>query len=194
MRPQGCAPRGEPIVCEAQRSTGRRLDLDAESKSRFLRLCLRSVIIRCTVSGVMLAPFFISGHVALVEGAAELLVPTPFLQDRIDPLTQPPLLFRPALQQSRMSGAVFALTLVSPPDLVTVSGWFHIIWNGVPRYGLVDDEGEWTDLLIEERVLRDTGGPRVLNRKWVRITGRRPGTGARTIQVETINPEERDAR
>jgi hypothetical protein len=89
---------------------------------------------------------------------------------------------------------MFAFSLSSPSDLVTVSGWFHIIWNGTPRYGLVDDAGEWTDLLIDENVLSDLGGPLALNRRRVRITGRRPGGGPGMIQVITINPDERNVR
>lgn len=98
------------------------------------------------------------------------------------------------LPPSPVSGAQFAENLASRSDLVTMSGWFHIIWNGAPRYRLVDNEGEWTDLLIEEGVLRDMGGPLALNRQRVRVTGYRQEGRPRTIQVITIKPDERSVR
>ena len=63
----------------------------------------------------------------------------------------------------------------------------------MPHYMLVDDGGEWVDLLIDEQVLRDAGGPLGLNRKRVRLTGRRSEKTPGAIQVIAINPEdERD--
>lgn len=197
MTLQGYTPRGKSTDCGAQGSKRRALDPDCESKTRCSCLCFRNYIVRRAIRGVILAISLISCRFELVEGAIDLAVETPSPRGRFDSLNQsrPPLrsvLQHPhkSLEQFLISGAVFAKAMASPSDLVTMSGWFHIIWNGAPRYRLVDDEGEWADLLIDERVLRDVGRPRAMDRKRVRITGRRSGTGAKTIQVITINPDE----
>jgi hypothetical protein len=54
---------------------------------------------------------------------------------------------------------------------LTRTGWFHIIWNGEPRFILVDDKGQWTRLLLDEAMTRPFGGPLVFNRKRVKVVG-----------------------
>lgn len=135
-----------------------------------------------------------------LEGAIDPTVERSVSEDRLHSLSRSPsplpVLHYPhtTLQRVLSPGAVFAAVSASPSNVVTMSGWFHIIWNGVPHYGLVDDGGKWTELLIEERVLSDAGGPRTLNRRRVQITGHRVETGAEAVRVLTINPEERDAQ
>lgn len=96
--------------------------------------------------------------------------------------------YRPRVgsRQSAISGVIIALNHAHDP--VTISGWFHIIWNGTLRYRLVDDKGESIDLLIDERVLRDAGGPLSLDRKRVQVIGLRPEKAPWAFHVTTINP------
>jgi hypothetical protein len=147
-----------------------------------------------------LAIFLASWQIASVEGAAAPATKEVPFSERIDvqdaphPSSRPDSLdFCAWSQQYMKSGVVFAGLPADPGTPLTVSGWFHIIWNGMPRYMLVDDGGEWVDLLIDEQVLRDAGGPLGLNRKRVRLTGRRSEKTPGAIQVIAINPEdERD--
>lgn len=55
--------------------------------------------------------------------------------------------------------------------LVYISGWFHVVWNGAPRYVLVDDRGRWTRLVLNEEITKPHGGPLVLRGKRVLVVG-----------------------
>lgn len=70
---------------------------------------------------------------------------------------------------------------------VAMAGWFHIIWNGGPRYVLVDERGTWTTLVIADELLRPLGGGRALARQRVRIVGERLASPADTVRVLGID-------
>lgn len=83
-------------------------------------------------------------------------------------------------------------TADSPPDSSqesSLSGWFHVIWNGGPQYVLIDDQGRWTQLLLEEALTKRLGGPLTFNRKRVRIVGRRVSEPLGAIRVLSIEFE-----
>ena len=76
-------------------------------------------------------------------------------------------------------------SVVAGPQL-SLSGWFHVVWNGEPRYVLVDDQGRWIELLLDEALVRPFGGPLAFNRKRVRIEGERvhaPSGGVRVLSI-----------
>ncbi|NJD68710.1 MAG: hypothetical protein C3F12_07265 [Candidatus Methylomirabilota bacterium] len=69
-------------------------------------------------------------------------------------------------------------------QISSLSGWFHTIWGDRPpqvnepessatqvRYGLVDHNGEWTDLAMDETTQRLSGGLLALNRRPVVLEG-----------------------
>jgi len=73
-----------------------------------------------------------------------------------------------------------------PPDgqAASLSGVFQTVWgdrppdtgdptlpHGVARYGLVNHEGGWTDLEVDEDVMRSSGGILAINRQPVVLTG-----------------------
>ena len=84
-----------------------------------------------------------------------------------------------------------AFRLVSAAKQVTLSGWFHVIWNGEPRFILVDDRGVATRLVIDEPVMRASGGPRGLDRKRVTIEGRRVVDASEVVHVLSIELDTR---
>ena len=74
-----------------------------------------------------------------------------------------------------MSGAPVALGPIQ-----SLSGRFHVIFgdapsgSGVPAvsgYVLVDDQGQATELLVQEQMLRAFGGRRALNHRQIAVTG-----------------------
>lgn len=69
---------------------------------------------------------------------------------------------------------------------VRLSGCFHVIWNGSPKYMLIDDQGRWTRLLLDESVTRPLGGTLALNRKRVGIVGKSVNTPSEAIRVVSI--------
>jgi len=76
--------------------------------------------------------------------------------------------------------------------VVSLTGWLHIIWNGEPRFMLIDDRGAATRVLIDPVFARPFGGARALNQKRVTITGEpapdRPETvRALSIELATEN-------
>ena len=69
---------------------------------------------------------------------------------------------------------------------VSLSGWLHIIWNGEPRFILIDEQGVVTRVVIDEALTKNFGGPRGLNQKRVTITGERVGAPPRAVRVLSI--------
>ena len=77
--------------------------------------------------------------------------------------------------------AAAALLAVNVSSLLAQqsTGWFHVVYVDPPRgqrvppplYGLVDAQGRWTSLLIDDATLRAAGGPRALDRRMVSISG-----------------------
>lgn len=69
-------------------------------------------------------------------------------------------------------------------QISSLSGWFHTVWGDRPpdadepesrstvaRYGLIDDEGQWTDLAMDEATTSVPDGILALNRKPVVLQG-----------------------
>lgn len=81
--------------------------------------------------------------------------------------------------------------LSTAPDdqqVVTLTGMFHTVWNGEPRYFLTDEQGTTTELLLDEALARPYGGTIAIDRKRVRIQGTvvvepRQGVRARTLDL-----------
>jgi hypothetical protein len=86
----------------------------------------------------------------------------------------------------RSSGAAVMGLLVQLLFIVSLSGRLHIIWNGEPRFMLIDDQGVATRLLIDESLTRPFGGSRALNQQRVSITGQRVGESPETVRVLSI--------
>src|SRR5687768_8803278 len=78
--------------------------------------------------------------------------------------------------------------LSNEPQLV-MSGWFHVIWNGEPKYMLIDDQGRWTRLLLDGSSMRPSGGPLALNRKRVKVVGVPVTSPSAAIRVVDIGLE-----
>jgi len=70
--------------------------------------------------------------------------------------------------------------------VLALTGWFHVIWNGEPRFMLIDDRGVATRLLIDPVLTRPLGGPRAINQKRVTITGEPAADQPQTLRVLTI--------
>lgn len=82
----------------------------------------------------------------------------------------------------------------SPPAVAAgeqppLSGRFHIIWNDRTRYFLADDQGRWTELLLDEEIVKPLGGPLVLNRRRVKIVGVPVASPPNAIRVLYIGLE-----
>jgi hypothetical protein len=54
---------------------------------------------------------------------------------------------------------------------------------------LVDDQGQWMELLLDETLVRPFGGPRAFNRKRVRIEGESVHAPSRGVRVLSISLE-----
>ncbi len=57
------------------------------------------------------------------------------------------------------------------PNLVTITGLFTTIWNGGPHYSITDDQGQTTQLLLDDETAKPLGGPLELDRKRVTVQG-----------------------
>lgn len=82
-----------------------------------------------------------------------------------------------------------AMIAASPPgeaQEVCLSGWFTVIWNDRTRYFLSDDQGRWTELLLDEKMLKPLGGPLALNRKRVKIVGERVTASPEAVRVLSV--------
>jgi CARDB len=104
---------------------------------------------------------------------------------------------------------LLALTIVmsspaaaSAQPLGHYSGWFQVIW-GDPvarpgrasvRYGLVDDRGQWNEVLVNELPPTDTPRLRELSRKRVAISGASVSERPAAIQARSIRLEPVDSR
>jgi len=70
--------------------------------------------------------------------------------------------------------------------LLSLTGWLHVIWNGEPRFVLIDDRGAATRVVIDPLLARPFGGPRALNQKRVTITGERAPDQTETVRALSI--------
>ena len=77
-------------------------------------------------------------------------------------------------------------TAGEPKQMVSLSGWFTVVWNDRTRYFLTDDQGRWTELLLDEEMAKPLGGPLAFNRKRVKIVGERVTTPLGPVRVLSI--------
>jgi hypothetical protein len=80
-------------------------------------------------------------------------------------------------------------TVVSPTqrsNTVTITGWFTTVWNGEAHYSITDDQGQTTELLMEDEIAKPLGGPLQLDRKRVTITGEIVSDSPRTVRVLSV--------
>lgn len=86
-----------------------------------------------------------------------------------------------------------------PPQQVSLSGWFHVIWyDGPPgsgtggvTYWLDDDQGQSYQLLIDEKLLKPLGGPLALNGQRVKVIAEvltTPSGALRVLAIELEKP------
>lgn len=93
--------------------------------------------------------------------------------------------------------AATATALANPPniypttgaDLITISGRFITIFNEEPHFSITDDQGQTTELLIDEEVARASGGTMAFNRQRVTVVGEVLSDPAGVIQVLSIRLE-----
>jgi len=80
-----------------------------------------------------------------------------------------------------------------PEQPTSLSGWFHILWEDphsdsdqepTIKYLLIDDQGEWVELLLDGELVRPFGGPLALNRKRVTVVGRMVGLSFQSLQTQ----------
>jgi hypothetical protein len=69
---------------------------------------------------------------------------------------------------------------------VSLSGWVTVIWNDSAHYILSDDQGRWTELLLDEETAQSLGGPLALNHKRARIVGERAAAPSESVRVLSI--------
>ena len=79
-----------------------------------------------------------------------------------------------------------AVRFAGAPQRVTLSGRVHIIYNGEPRFFLVDDRGVSTRLVIDDSVMRAFGGARGIDQKRVTIEGQREDDVSKPVRVLSI--------
>lgn len=83
-----------------------------------------------------------------------------------------------------------APTDVNPPNVITRSGWFLVVWNGAPRFELADEGGRTVRLQIDSALCGRSGGLRAFSRKRVMITGVDVDGARDTLRVLTIEAED----
>ena len=74
----------------------------------------------------------------------------------------------------------------APGGQVEITGWFTTVWNGEAQYFITDEQGQTTQLLLEEAVARPLGGPLALDRKRVTILGEVVNGSPRIVRVTSV--------
>jgi hypothetical protein len=69
---------------------------------------------------------------------------------------------------------------------VTITGWFTTIWNGKPHYSITDDQGQVTQLLLDDETAKPLGGPLELDRKRITIVGEIISDSPRIVRVLSV--------
>lgn len=72
--------------------------------------------------------------------------------------------------------------------VLSLTGWLHVIWNGEPRFVLIDDRGVATRILIDPALARSFGGMRALDQKRVTITGEPAADQPGTVRALSVEP------
>ena len=96
---------------------------------------------------------------------------------------------RISLEEARASSS---LLLVAIEQRLSLSGRFHVIWNGEPRYVLIDDQGQWIELLLDEAAVKPLGGPLSFNRQRVKIEGEKVDAPSGRVRVLSISIERKE--
>ncbi len=71
-------------------------------------------------------------------------------------------------------------------SLITITGWFTIVWNDEPHYSITDDHGINTQLQMDDEIAKPLGGPLELDRKKITIVGKVIRDSPRTIRVLSV--------
>lgn len=71
-------------------------------------------------------------------------------------------------------------------EKLSISGLLTILWNDKPHYLLTDDQGQTYDLKINDDLVTNLGGPLVLDRKRVTVTGSIPAGSQDVIDVLSV--------
>jgi hypothetical protein len=74
----------------------------------------------------------------------------------------------------------------TPGGQVEITGWFTTVWNGEAYYSITDEQGQTTQLLLEEAVAKPLGGPLALDRKRVTILGEVVNGSPRIVRVISV--------
>ena len=74
----------------------------------------------------------------------------------------------------------------APGGQVEITGIFTTVWNGEAHYFITDEQGQTTQLLLEEAVARPLGGPLALDRKRVTILGEVVSESPRIVRVTSV--------
>jgi len=79
----------------------------------------------------------------------------------------------------------------SPPaadtgEIITLHGWFTIVWNDQAHTFLTDDAGDTRELLLDESLTGPLGGPLALDRKRVVITAEAVEGRPEVLRVTSI--------
>ncbi|KAB2958885.1 MAG: hypothetical protein F9K13_12265 [Candidatus Methylomirabilis oxygeniifera] len=69
---------------------------------------------------------------------------------------------------------------------ISLSGWVTVIWNDRVHYILSDDQGRWTELLLDEEMAQSLGGPLALNHKRAKVVGERMAAPSESVRVLSI--------
>ena len=80
-------------------------------------------------------------------------------------------------------------TISQPDQIVSLTGYFHILWGNAPKFILVDDHGLATNLDIDETVVKPFGNPRSLSQKRVTLTGKQTDGIKGVFKVLSIKVE-----
>ena len=95
-----------------------------------------------------------------------------------------------AIVQVRLVGSIGGISLeadrAAAEQPIALSGWFTVIWNHRTHYFLTDDQGQWTELLLDEEMVKPFGGPLAFNRKRVKIAGERVAAPPGAVRVLSI--------
>lgn len=79
-----------------------------------------------------------------------------------------------------------AVVTAEAEQQVSLSGLFNIIWNGEPRFMLVDERGRAVRLIIDEPLLKRFGGAQALVQKYITVAGKRVSQTPEIVEVLAI--------
>lgn len=96
----------------------------------------------------------------------------------------------PGVGMAATGGELGAPCTSAPPAAesqeISLSGWFTVIWNDRTHYYLSDGQGRLTELLLDEETVKSLGGPLALNRKRVKVVGKRAIAPTEAVTVLSI--------